>query len=579
MDDEQFLADIGIDPGEPPPPVPSTHAEGIVPLGHDRGIFYYLSRGARQVFMLSASQHTTAALLAMASLPYYWQRTQFVTDAGKIKWESAVDDLMQKCRDIGIFNPDRLRGRGAWLDDGRSVLHLGNELIIDGRHTDVLMVPGSAFVYEAARQISHVVAPALTSREANRVMDICKLLRWQDPRDAVLLAGFIVVAPICGAMKWRPSMWLTGGSKSGKTWTQRNIVTPLIGDLAYRVQSKTSEAGIRQELVNDALPVLFDESESEDGASAARIQGVLDLVRQSSSDDGGAIVKGSQNHGAKRFRIRSSFFFSSINVGLSHAADLSRVTVVSLANPVTATDADRAANAVHFAGLQRLVGDTITPAYAAGLLARSAGLMGTIRVNAETFSAAIARLMGDRRLGDQIGTLLAGAYSLHSDRIISQAQAEQAAAKHVSDLQAEAPQPDEDRLWQRITQHRVRIASGQGAAIECSIGRLIEAAADRDHKIMAEDADRELRAIGLRYRPSGFHAETAGVYVSNTHPALAAILAGSPWASGWHRSLGRLPMAQAGGAQRFGPGHVAKCVWVPWISLDAADGWSQPAEI
>ena len=42
--------------------------EGTIPLGHDRGTFYYLSRAAEQVAALTASQHTKQNLMGLASV-------------------------------------------------------------------------------------------------------------------------------------------------------------------------------------------------------------------------------------------------------------------------------------------------------------------------------------------------------------------------------------------------------------------------------------------------------------------------------------------------------------------------------
>ena len=54
----------------------SPPSEGITPLGHDRGVFYYLSRSAQQVFALTADKHTKNNMLAMASMPHYWETYQ-----------------------------------------------------------------------------------------------------------------------------------------------------------------------------------------------------------------------------------------------------------------------------------------------------------------------------------------------------------------------------------------------------------------------------------------------------------------------------------------------------------------------
>ena len=115
--------------------------------------------------------------------------------------------------------------------------------------------------------------------------------------------------------------------------------------------------------------MLFDEAEAEDQTAAARMQGVLDLVRQSSSDGGADIVKGSSDGRARRFRIRSCFCFSSINAGILHEADANRITVLAL-RPA-AEKPDEAA----FQKLHATVVETITPGFAAGLVSRSVRLL------------------------------------------------------------------------------------------------------------------------------------------------------------------------------------------------------------
>src|SRR5688572_27534113 len=62
---------------------------------------------------------------------------------------------------------------------------------------------------------------------------------------------------------------------------------------------------------------------------------------------------------------------------------------------------------------------TITPEFAAGFVARSVWLMPVILDNAKTFSKAVAVHLGSSRIGDQIGTLLAGAFSQISDKRVS----------------------------------------------------------------------------------------------------------------------------------------------------------------
>lgn len=546
----------------PPPP-----AEGIIPLGYDQGIYFYLSRSSRQIHAMNADQHTRKAMMSMASVPYYWQRTRFITEAGAIQWDAAADWLMSECRAVGIYNPDRVRGRGAWFDQGRAVLHLGDRLLVDGRYTP-LVLPNSTAIYPAARPLSIIEARPLSTSDANQICAIAASLRWKRPISATLFSGWIVCAFVCGALKWRPSIWIDGSSGSGKSWLQDNILAPLVGPVALLVQSKTSEAGIRQTLNSDALPIVFDEFEREDATAAIRVQGVLDLMRQSSSESEKKIIKGTQNQArAMAFRIRSCFAFSSINVGIAHAADESRVTILSLLPPAT-----EALEQATFQELAERTARLITPAYAAGMLARAVSLLPTIRENAEVFAIAVAGKLGTRRLGDQLGTLLAGAYSLYSPRVVTLDEAAAYIDKQDwGEVVTSDQQKDEDRLLSYLTAYRVRFAQGNGTAMEVTMGRLIsaafgDAATDRDERIARDQAISELKDYGIKIE---YGTKPYGVFISTNHPSLARILAGTPWATNWSRALARLPdVTSEQKAIRFGLGHVGKATFLPLSMID-----------
>lgn len=540
--------------------------EGITALGHDRGMFYYLSRAAGQVFEMAPSQHTKTGLMALASVAHYWQNTRHCDDKGGIRWDAAADELMCSCRDIGIYDPSKVRGRGAWMDRGRAVLHLGNRMVVDGASVG-LMLPGSRYVYEAAQPLIREIVIPLSTVEAHKLVGICKRLRWECGISGTLLAGFIAIAPVCGGLAWRPSIWITGGSGSGKSYLKDNILAPALAGVALQVQSKTSEAGIRQSLGSDARPVLFDEAESEDQVAATRIQGVLDLVRQSSSDGGADIVKGSSDGRAKRYRIRSCFAFSSINAAILHEADANRVSMLALRSPPK--EPDEAA----FRDLHADVINTITPDFAAGLVARSVRLLPVIRANAEVFAQAVSMHLGSRRTGDQYGALLAGAYSLHSEGEITV----QAAKKYVEGqdwavVSESETEKDELRLLSHLTQFRIRISAGNGQHYEPTIGQAIQAAFDLDKTIAPDLASDELKRTGIKpevLRDAASGNTQKGVWISNTHPALRRLMANTPWSAGWGRSIARLQHAEKSpNAESFAFGHVARAVWVPLTTIN-----------
>ena len=541
-------------PDQTDPPAP----EGITPLGYGRKKFFYYSCAARQVVDLRASEHTELPLRGLASGAHWWERSQFVGDRGVIKWSEAADWLMTECRNLGIFDADKIRGRGAWIDDGRTVLHVGDCLLVDGQRAP-LELPRSKFIYEAGKRLGDFRTPPLSTAEAHKFLQICRRLSWDRGISATLAAGFVVVAPICGGLHWRPSCWMTGASDSGKTWINMNIVRPMLAGVSLLVQGQTTEPGLRQALWSDALPVMFEEAEAEERGAEHRVAAILGLLRTASSDFGASIIKGAQQQdGAKLYRIRSSFWFSSINVSVVHRADESRITILSVGGRKLPQDAFRA--------LERDTEALITPAYASGLVARSVRLLPAIRANAGTFRDALALHLGTNRTGDQIGTLLAGAYSLHSTGLISPADALAYVQRQEWDAVAPAKgeaETDEQKLLVRITQSRVRITGGQDTTIE----RLIRAAWGLEGGWLMDDvAERELRSLGIR-------SDAAGIFVSNTHPAMARLLVDTPWVGSWARSLQRLPGAEIPTRTiKFGSMAAARAVYLPRATLEQVTG-------
>ena len=547
--------------------------DAILPLGHDKGIFYYLSRSSGQIHALTPSKHVELELIAMADPVDYWLKREDLRkgdDKGGIDWKKAAAWLIKWSKKRGIFKPDKIRGRGAWMDEGRAILHLGESMIVDGAFRDSLALGGSRFVYEAAQGLGQVWAEPVRNADAHKLLKMCQLLRWDKPISATLAAGWIAIAPICGVLKWRPSIWITGGSNSGKTTFLQEIIGPILGrglddGIAANVQSKTTEAGLRQILNSDARPVIFDEAEAEMLTDKTRMQSVIDLVRQSSSEGGAEIIKGTQNQsGAKRYRIRSAFLFSSINISLTHMADESRITVLDLYNPGKwELERDRA----RWLELVALLAETTAnPEWCAGMVARSVRLMKTIRTNAQTFKVAVIERLGNARAGDQLGTLLAGAYSLNSDREITLDEARAYLARPENDFAAAAAigaPKDEERLASLLMQQRLRMDLGDNKFMDRNVGQVIEIAEGKDGDLMAGVAQKTLRGNGMKL-------EDGGVWFSNTHSALAAWLEDTPWSISWGRSLKRLEGAKSSEPKsiKFGKYDKTKAVWVPLKALE-----------
>jgi len=523
-------------------------------LGCDRASCFYLPRDFPQVLELSAANHGSRQLMFLAPL-HYWQRS-FPSEkrsGDMVDWAAAANALIQRSKSFGVYRPESVRGRGAWWDDGRSAVHLGDRVVIDGASHSLIDVP-SRFIYEARPAWPVSLDDPLSAADAVKLDKICAMPNWERSISGRLLAGFCMLAPICGALRYRPSIWITGESGSGKSSVLEGIVKPCVVPAGLFVASTTTEAGIRQDLGIDSLPVMFDEFDSETRKDGERTQEILKLLTQSATDSGAAIIKGGANGKSTHFRIRSMFCFSSITINIGQHAARTRISVLGLVK----NDGSAAATANYNAMLDAIE-ETLTEEWIGRLHARAISLIPVIRHNAKVFAEAGAALLGMRRLGDQIGTLLAGCYALYSGkRITPEAAREWLAAQDWSDERAINEQDDGSRCLSHMMARMVRVVGDLGTR-ERSLGELV-AIADRRASdpagVNSTDANDTLRRHGIRI-------ESGQVWIANQHPELARIMQDTAWANSWAAVLARLPGAAKGARSEKFAGAQSRYVAVP----------------
>jgi putative DNA primase/helicase len=535
------------------PERPATSNDPFIPLGWDKGRAFYLIRKTGQVADISAASHTKLNLMQLAPVTYWSERYPSSKKGTDTDWEMAADAQMRQCQSAGIFDVDMIRGRGAWWDDGRSIVHHGGSLTVDG-HDIPLNDVQSEYIYEAGRSITIGNSIPLPASEARKLVEFCEGLRWEKPIFGKLLAGWVFLAPICGALDWRPHIWVTGGAGTGKTTVLEHIINRTLKGCRLFVTGDTSEAGIRQRLWRDALPVVFDEFESERKKAAERTQDVLALVTQASSETGAELLKGGAQGKADSYKIRSMFCFSSISVNIEQTAAKSRISVLGMTKvPQSIEERERYSN------WKRELFDTLTPEFSAGLQARAIRSIDSIRENAHVFAEAAALVLGEQRTGDQIGTLLAGAYAMYSNGPITR----EFATSWIEDqnwdsVVTEDTDSDELRCLNHITAHEIRLDHKSGAH-KRSVGELILIACAKSpsESILPEDANSELARVGIRVEHgvgedfAEHHRRTWEVWVANGHPKMAKVLEGTAWAGSWNRTLLRVSGARKLDPQRY----------------------------
>jgi putative DNA primase/helicase len=442
------------------------------------------------------------------------------------------------------------------------VLHLGDRLLIDGTEHSISKAANSKFHYQRLASIDLPKRLELLSDELGmEIIDIASRFHWEVPASGLLLAGWIALAPICGAMQWRPHVWLTASAGSGKSAILDRFIGILLESMALFPEGNTTEAFIRQQLRADAIPVIFDEAESNEKADRQRIQNILSLARVASSSGRGVIGKGGADGTAQSFTIRSMFLLCSISTALKQGADQSRFAQLTLRNPSFLPKAERTA---HWSALDADITRLCTAEMGHRLLLRMVRQIPIIRDSVAVFRRAAAERFDSQRQGDQYGTLLAGAWSLANSRPATIDDAYQLIDANNWDAYTEQTEADEERCLQHILQHQVRVESEERICTR-TLGELVEITSRHrlDNDVTTRQAHDALSRHGLKV-----NEDQNRLLISHTAKAIAGILRETAWGNGWSTVLSRLAGADRVAAVRFsGAGAVSRAISIPIANL------------
>lgn len=554
------------EPASPPRPVTWQDRAPFRCLGYDHGNYYYLPRGTGQITGLTAAQHDRKTLLPLA--PLSWWEQEFPARHG-VSWGAAADAMLRSSERAGVFRPERIRGRGCWpervVGGGRGILiHLGDRLLPPDakRFVDPEKYRSpTRFVYERQHRLAGPSMDPLELREAEAVLDVFQSFNWLAPSSAALAAGWTVLAPVGGALTWRPHVWWTGERGCGKSSGLTRLVVPLLGDMVLEVQGGTTEAGVRQELRADALPVVFDEAE-EDETAGRRIQSVLALARQASSESGARTLKGTIGGSALQFRVRSMFCLASIGGAVHTEADRSRISLLQLRG---ASQVGRDERHEHWRQLAPKL-DTISPELGERLIARTLRLLrsGMLPESVKVFRHAAAMVLGEARTGDQYGTLYAGAWTLMSDEPPSEEEAREIiSAEDLTTYQADHV-PEGKKALGALLQQIERLDTPNGPRT-LAVGQLVDIACGRAGEVSSEIADARLRQIGIRVSRED---ETDVIYLANSSEWMKHALRDTIYSRGIRTVLLTLPGVTPGDQVRFHPGLKSRTLRVPYSLLE-----------
>lgn len=508
-------------------------------LGYNNGFYYYFPFAARQIVALSASAHSIQNLFQIADLNE-WEHYFGGDKISPAKMAMVASNAMiQMSKTRGVFQEEaRVRGCGAWIDEGRVILHCGDRLIVDGKQMSFDELE-SHYTYVAAARLIKPSNDELSNAESYKLRQICESVTWENKLSGSLLAGWLVIAPICSALSYRPHLYLTGEAESGKSTVEELIIKPVIGRIALCCDGGTTEAGIRDQMRYDGRPLIFDEAEGENNKMA--MMSVIELARKAST--GSTVIK----FGQRPFKANFCACFSAINPPVNKTADESRISFLVIKKNVKPTAAQ------DYEDLIELIKETITPDFSNRMIARTLKHMDSLLANIEIFRKAARRTIGGARFSQQIGTMLAGLYLLSRTDVCTPEIAEEWLRQYDwLDYTTTNKDGDPLRLLQHIGTSLLRYTPTGSATIDVSVGELVEMVVRKGE----ERADKALRQHGII-------AKYDGVTIANRSQNTAKLLRNTEWEMKWSRTLADLAGTLKKRNVYFLPTLTTDAVWLP----------------
>lgn len=411
---------------------------GYLPLGYtdDLGNAVW-SVLRKQVYVLKPGQQGNVQVLnnvcgAKWMLDHFGSKTrngEIVIDA-----QSAGGQIADACSAIGKYREEMTRGSGVYSDDDNPdtlIVNSGTALWRTDGRPQARMADG--LIYSSSEELDiRPESPQATGIECRDLYDLLQSWQWKRGTDALLLLGWIGAAGLAGAHDWRSHGLMTGKAEYGKS-TLQALIANLFGNGCLGIDAKTSEAGIRQKLRQNALPILVDEAE----AKGKHIRSIMDFLRSSSS--GSQILRGTSEGSHRSYTVRAMGMLSAVNAPKLDDTDSGRYVRFQLVEAPKMETPDillpRSARRV------RAIGRRIH--------ARMIASWPRIRAAADLCHPIIRRKTKSRRFADTHAPIVASAWSMLHDEPMNAEQAEELVSQidfNEEALRAKAAKEDSSAL-------------------------------------------------------------------------------------------------------------------------------------
>lgn len=506
----------------------------VVCLGREGVQYVFYSTAYRRVERLTAEKLTLPNLRAIAPRARWeaWLFPERVAAGDEVKKGELVEAVQERIlADSGakMFDASRVRSRGVWPDAaGGWVYNAGAScwfIPADGGQVEQIDHVRGDYVYSAGVALPSPADTPLSDEEGRELLELMRARLWVLPGAGDIMAGWMVTATLAGVMPICPHVWINAPAGTGKTYLKNDLVA-VLGNYSMRQEGPPTDAGIRQRLNGDAVPVLIDEVEQGDNEAAGRkIRNLLELMR-SASYGIDPITKGGADGTARLYPMKCSFALFSIANCISRDADSSRCLVLYLR---------RGDKTIQDVWARQEAGRKL--AQTGRLMARLLACLPVLMENLSALREHLGKVEGaDSRRAELFAVLLACRHALVSRERMSQEAMQEAAGLMMAYGEQEEKESDFSRCLAVLLNVYQLDVYGAGKMSVAEACRMLRNGVDVDRR---DAIARALELAGLRWRD-----DLNALQVDTLADKMKRIYTGTQW------SNGRIAPVLAEGADR-----------------------------
>lgn len=547
---------------------------GWSPVGFDdNGHYVILSRKTGKLVTLSPRSLDENTLRAVVGSQYCDQN--HVEHDSKLEKEvfsptSLAEAIREECDGRGLVDWTKVRSPGFYVDNGKLVVHFGNE-VYEANGEPVDTTPGRS-VYVSGQSLGFSFeTPVATQIDVQRLEEAVKGFNFRNRFDSVALLGWFATAVFGAVVNHRPILAVTAERGSGKT-TLIELLSALLGPQAFRRDGVPTVAQVIYELENRSAALLVDEFEAK-GSKKKPVEDFLELARTSFTKSNDARIARVIAGRLRTYNPPAGVLVAGIALPAFDAASETRTVRIQM-QPLPA-------------GEQRAVNQLLDSSNRADVEQLGAKirrmLIGRwdVLVSAQKAVRGILVDLGhEARAADRLSPLVAGYVALTSEVLPTEQQLAALLEEcQLTKVEVKDVQRDCEMCLSMLLNRRVVIYHTVGGEMVKSHERI----RDVIRCIVGTNADAETRKslilqlekFGLRPMWKSASQEwKLVVCTSEMNTGMRRLMVGTPWSSGgWKDVLSRLPSAVLGQQRVDGMSQKVVELCIPAeLFLPEADG-------